>query len=336
MSATALILATALTLSPVSTTPVPIYFLGGTDATGTDTVTEGDINWLLDGYLTGARNVAYPRSSTDMDASVEIGADAVVDILDNADGPLRVAGVSQGALAIALAKSKIMARDEEDRPDADDVVFVAIGDPSSPTGIATRFAGLHVPSLEVTLRTAPDTPYDTVIVTSEYDGLADFPDRPWNLPATLNAVAGGFYLHSTSYGPDADLDAVPEENITETVNSLGGTTTTYLIEADHLPLLQPLRDLNVDERIVSAIEQPLKQIVDAGYSRNDAPAAEADTGLEARDRNGERKAERKAESGQARKGSRSDEDTDSDTDKPTKRARAERKADRQAGEAEAA
>lgn len=314
MSATALVLATALTLSP--TAPAPTYFLGGTDASGTATVTEADISWLLDGDLTGARNVPYPRSSTNMDASVDIGAAAIVDILDNADGPVRIAGVSQGALAIAAAKATIMARSEEDRPDADDVVFVAIADPSSSTGIATRFEGLHVPSLDVTLRTAPETPYDTIVVAAEYDGLADFPDRPWNLLATLNAVAGGFYLHSSSYGPDADLDAVPAGNITETVNSLGGTTTTYLLESEHLPLLQPLRDLKVDEQVVAAIEEPLKQIVDAGYSRNDPAATEADTGLQVRDR----REQRKAESEQTEKRTRPRDHTE----KPTTRPRVEK------------
>lgn len=122
----------------------------------------------------------------------------------------------------------------------------------------------------MTFLPAPETPYDTVIVTREYDGLADFPDRPLNILATLNAIAGVVYIHPISYGPDTDLAAIPDEDVTETVNSLGGKTTSYFVQNDRLPLLQPLRDLHVDERFVSAIEQPLKQLVDAGYSRNDA------------------------------------------------------------------
>jgi hypothetical protein len=276
MSAAATIVATALAFSPVNSAPPPTYFVGGTDFSGTGTVTEGDINWLLNGELTGAQNVPYPRSGTGMDASIDVGANAIVDILDEADGPVRIAGVSQGALAIASAKRKIMALDEADRPDADEVVFVAIGDPSSATGIGSRLPGLHVPYVGVTFTPAPETPYQTIIITREYDGLADFPDRPLNLIATLNALAGVVYVHPVSYGPDTDLDAIPEDDVTETVNSLGGRTTTYFVQNEHLPLLQPLRDMGVDERVVSAVEQPLKQIVDAGYSRNDGGQADTD------------------------------------------------------------
>lgn len=337
MSAAATVLATALVFSPVSAPPTPTYFLGGTDFSGTGTVTDGDINWLLDGYLTGAQNVTYPRAYTHMDASIDVGADAIVDILGNADGPVRIAGVSQGALAIADAKRALMALDEQDRPAADDVVFVAVGDPSSATGIGGRLPGLHVPFIGVTFLPAPDTPYDTIIVTREYDGLADFPDRPLNLIATLNALAGIVYVHPISYGPDADLSAIPDRDVTETVNSLGGTTTSYFIQNDRLPLLQPLRDLNVDERIVSAIEQPLKQIVDAGYSRNDAPAAEAnsdedDVERTVKKRAGERKAERNSTSDATQKRSRSDEHND----RPSKRARADKSADKPDHKAEAA
>ena len=278
MSATATLLATtALVFSPVSAAPPPTYFFGGTDFSGTGIVSEGDINWILNGHLTGAQNVPYPRSSTGMNASVGVGADAVVDILDAAEGPVRIAGISQGALAIAEAKRTLMARDEADRPDADEVTFLAIGDPSGPTGIGSRLPGLHVPYIDVTFQPAPETPYDTIIVAREYDGLADFPDRPLNLVATLNALAGIVYVHPVSYGPDTDLEAIPDEDVTETVNSLGGKTTSYFVQNDRLPLLQPLRDLNVDERLVAAIEQPLKQVVDAGYSRNDSGPAESES-----------------------------------------------------------
>jgi diacyltrehalose acyltransferase len=278
MSATATLLATtALVFSPVSAAPPPTYFLGGTDLSGTGIVTEGDINWILNGNLTGAQNVPYPRSSTGMNASVGVGADAIVDILDAAEGPVRIAGTSQGALAIAEAKRTLMARDEADRPDADEVTFLAIGDPSGPTGIGSRLPGLYVPYIDVTFQPAPETPYDTIIVTREYDGLADFPDRPLNFVATLNALAGIVYVHPVSYGPDTDLEAIPDEDVTETVNSLGGRTTSYFVQNDRLPLLQPLRDLNVDERLIAAIEQPLKQVVDAGYSRNDGRPGESES-----------------------------------------------------------
>jgi hypothetical protein len=107
-------------------------------------------------------------------------------------------------------------------------------------------------------------------VNREYDGWADFPDRPWNLVSTANAVLGIVFVHGQygELGP-IDLSTIPPKDITETVNSAGGKTTTYLAPTDKLPLVQVLRDLGVPESIVKSVEQPLKQIVDAGYSRND-------------------------------------------------------------------
>ena len=59
-------------------------------------------------------------------------------------------------------------------------------------------------------------------------------------------------------------------NITETVNSAGGTVTDILIPTAHLPLLQPLRDLGLNVfGHVDGLEAALRPIVDAGYSRND-------------------------------------------------------------------
>ncbi|ANW65348.1 hypothetical protein BCA37_18745 [Mycobacterium sp. djl-10] len=98
-----------------SPTPSPTYFLGGTDYTGTGIVTDADIARLLDGHLTGATNVPYPRAATGMDGSIAVGADTIVDIVDEAPEPMRIAGISQGAMAIA-AKRELMARDEADRP----------------------------------------------------------------------------------------------------------------------------------------------------------------------------------------------------------------------------
>jgi hypothetical protein len=313
MTATATLLATALVFSPVNATPPPTYFLGGTDFTGTGIVTDADIAWLLDGHLTGATNVPYPRAVTGMDGSIAVGADAIVDIADEAPAPVRIAGISQGAMAIAAAKRELMARDEADRPAPEDLTFVSIGDPTSPTGIGGRLPGLHIPFIDVTFTPAPETPYDTVVVTREYDGLADFPDRPLNLVSTLNAVAGVVYIHPTSYGPDTDLEEIPDEDVTETVNSLGGKTTTYFIQNDRLPLLQPLRDMKVDERIVEAIEKPLEQVVDAGYSRNDAkPAKDDDDSADEKDQKDEKKDDKRQD--EAEKPGKADT-TKSDTGK---------------------
>jgi hypothetical protein len=117
----------------------------------------------------------------------------------------------------------------------------------------------------------------------EYDGWADFPDRPWNLLSAFNAIAGSGVIPGFPSEHNAtittDLSQVPDSNITTTTNSAGGTTKTYLVPTPDLPMLRPLRDLGFPAAIVDALNALLKPIVDAGYSRNDpAPAVEsADT-----------------------------------------------------------
>jgi hypothetical protein len=67
----------------------------------------------------------------------------------------------------------------------------------------------------------------------------------------------------------ADLGQVPEKNITTTVNSLGGVTTTYLVPTPDLPMLRPLTTLGVPQDVVDSLEKGLRPIVDSGYARND-------------------------------------------------------------------
>jgi PE-PPE domain len=275
MSMTAVALTTALVFSPAPALPPATYVLGGTGLPGMS-MSEESIAGFMSGYLTGGRELPYPHSLIGMNASIDTGANAILHTIESTDGPVRIAGISQGALSISAAKSKIMALPEDQRPASDQLVFVTMGDPSSAGGLGGHFPGLYLPVLDVTFLLPPDTPYHTITVNREYDGFADFPDRPLNLLATANALAGIIYVHPY-YGDGIDLLEVPAGNITETTNGLGGKTTTYLVPTENLPLLQPLRDLDVDERIVEAIETPLKRIVDAGYARNDDTADVTDS-----------------------------------------------------------
>ena len=66
-----------------------------------------------------------------------------------------------------------------------------------------------------------------MVVNGEYDGWADFPDRPWNLVSLVNALLGIAYVHGgyETIPGGLDLSTVPPANITTSTNSLGGTTT---------------------------------------------------------------------------------------------------------------
>lgn len=242
---------------------------------GTDILSPGDspeaiVPSIFAGY--DVQPVDYAASPVDMDRSAREAAAAVGSAVDASDGKTIVAGFSQGAIAVAYEKQRLMALPPEQRPAAGELTFVTVGDPTGPQGIIRWLPG-RVPVIGVQPVDVPETPYDTVIVNREYDGWADFPDRPWNVISTVNAVMGIVYVHGRypELGP-IDLDAVPANNVTETTNSLGGKTTTYLVPTNKLPIVQPLRDLHVPEPIVQAIEAPLKQVVDAGYARNDANA----------------------------------------------------------------
>ncbi len=52
-------------------------------------------------------------------------------------------------------------------------------------------------------------------------------------------------------------------------NSLGGTTTTYMIPTPTLPLLMPLQHMGVPTPIVSGLNNVLTPIVNEGYSQYD-------------------------------------------------------------------
>jgi hypothetical protein len=69
-----------------------------------------------------------------------------------------------------------------------------------------------------------------IVVTNQYDGLSNFPDRPWHLLAVANAIVGASVYHNVpSYTQAFETvvnGQVPDEYVTTTVNAKGGVTTT--------------------------------------------------------------------------------------------------------------
>lgn len=169
-----------------------------------------------------------------------------------------VVGLSAGSLVADDELRKLLT--SPNAPDKSKLTFVVVADSSRIPFNKDRFD----PFLGYQYRTPPETKYDTVVVAAEYDGFADFPDRPWNIVAVANAIAGEIMTHVPSMF--TDLSTVPAQNITTTVNSLGGVTTRYFVPAAHLPLVQLLPFL-------ASQEAALRPIVDAGYARNDAKTA---------------------------------------------------------------
>lgn len=252
---------------------------------GTGSALVGDQGpWRLP-YTHGAPevNIVYPSSPVFMDWSVAYGAGSLHAAIVSMPEDKTAVGISQGGLVLAEVKRRLMALPESDRPASGELVFIGVGDPSNPQGGLLRHfpEGFRLPGFGVTVVKTPETPWNTIYITREYDGFADFPDRVHNLVAVANALVGIVYVHAQPGYASVDLDAVPGRDVTVTTNTLGGVTTSYLVRTERLPLLQPARDLGVPEKIVKHLEAALKPVVDAGYVRNDPPRTPALTAASA-------------------------------------------------------
>jgi len=194
----------------------------------------------------------------------------------SSSGPIVAVGLSEAAQLMDDELWRLAgqaATDPASAPPADQLSFVLLGDTNR--SLLGYLRGLHLPILDYTLPPVPETPYDVTVVAGEYDEFADSPDRPWNLLAVANAIAGSGYfpgfgsVHYDSLW--ADLSEVPQENITTSVNSQGGVTTTYIVPTPDLPLLRPLPGMGVPQQVVDTLNTALRPIVDLGYRRSAEP-----------------------------------------------------------------
>lgn len=173
-----------------------------------------------------------------------------------------VFGLSQGAVVLSRYKAA--------HPEGTGNTFVLVENPSRPNGgVMERFAGLHIPILNITFSGAtPDNGDTTVDVARQYDGWADFPTYPLNLLATANAIAGMILVHGqTQTGlTAADIEAAKSGG--NAYYQVHGDTTYYLIRTPLVPLLMPLKGI-VPDPILGAIDPVLRTFIEMGYDRTD-------------------------------------------------------------------
>ncbi len=175
-----------------------------------------------------------------------------------------VFGYSQSA---TIATNEISALMASGAPHPDDLSFVLIGDPNNPDGgLLSRFPGFYIPFLDVPFNgaTPPNSPYPTHIYTAQYDGIANAPRYPLNVLSDVNAVMGYFFVH----GNYPDLTAAQVANAVPLPTSPGytGSTQYYMLMAQDLPLVQPIRDIPYVGPPIADIFQPdLRVLVDLGY-----------------------------------------------------------------------
>ncbi len=234
---------------------------------------------LLGGALEGQErvNVNWPAQAGPMTgnadlslgASINIGITNLTAAIDTALGKLSrdtngtvingekvtVVGLSAGSLVVNEVLRNMIASDQ--LTDPDEISFVLVEDSSRQELIKDAS---YNRKFDYTYHLPPVVPHDVVVVTGEYDGMADLPDRWWNGLAVMNAMAGAIFVHvPVMY---ADLSTVPEQNITVDENIKGGTTTHYLVPTKVLPLVQ----LNPS---LKSREAELRAKIDKGYARND-------------------------------------------------------------------
>lgn len=183
-----------------------------------------------------------------------------------------VVGASQSAAIAGLEMRNLLALPDAERPTADQLSFLLLGDSANPNGgLLERFGDpslppLSLPSLGITLTgaTPSDTPWDTTVYTLEYDGFADYPRYPINLLADLNAVLGVALVHST-------YPSLPISQLADTVElavspDYDGHTRYFMIPAETLPLLAPLQGLPVlGQPLVDLLQPALRVLVNLGY-----------------------------------------------------------------------
>lgn len=214
----------------------------------------------------------WPATSlTDIsfDTSVARGLLSLNNAVLNTPGEKIVVGYSQSANIATREKRNLAELRAQGAavPSPDELSFVFVANPNRPNGgILARFEGLYIPILGVSFDGAtPDDEYKTIDVARQYDLIADFPKYPLNLLADLNALMGYFYLHPNYGSSVIDLD---DPSTYQSYTS--GNTTYYLVHTEHLPLLQPLRDLGIPAPVIDLAEPTLRVLIELAYDRTPA------------------------------------------------------------------
>lgn len=205
------------------------------------------------------RRVNVPFPGKEFYSSVKVGTENLYSAVYDPQyaGPKTIGGVSEGAPAVMevlrrLEADRANTTDGKEPPPPSELNVAIYGSPSDHwTG---KLAGLPVPV----------TPYNIIIVSAEYDGIADFPDNPWNMLAVSNAIMGAAILHVKQ--SEFDIRNLDTYYTVET-NEAGGTTTTILIPTEVLPILQPMVAFKFDPDFVAKLDAKLRPKIDRAYDR---------------------------------------------------------------------
>jgi hypothetical protein len=213
-----------------------------------------------------------PFSLTSLRQSLKKGLAALQTDLEGDPDPV-VFGYSQGASVITLYKRRF--NEQYASPAPGQIVpkptYVMIGNPNRPNGgMWQAFYPLYIPIIDMPFIGA--TPTDTAgaqpgEITSydfvhQYDFFADFPNRPLNLVALVNAAFGALWGHG-DYHQISPNDAVLQDQV--------GDTAYYMLPQRRLPLLKPLQLIGIPDPILAVLDAPLRVLIENGYDRDISP-----------------------------------------------------------------
>lgn len=228
-------------------------------------------NRSQDGYV----DVLYPRSAWPVTGittptfndSTLIGRNELYRLVQTTPGVKVAYGYSQGSTVVTRLIQDMNSGKVTDMPAPDELSFVLIANPDRPNGgFLSRVPGIYLPIVDITwFGATPETDYKTIDVARQYDGWADFPEDPLNLLAVANAIMGIKYLH----GAYDSINLDDPKNIVR----VSGNTTYITIPTEHLPLLQPWRDIatkagRTETPVLDAIEPVLRTIIESAYDRS--------------------------------------------------------------------
>ncbi|WP_099037276.1 PE-PPE domain-containing protein [Mycobacterium neglectum] len=247
-----------------------------------------------------------PNLSCDtFNVSVAKGVQNLKTAADATTGDFVIAGYSQGARVVSIAKMHYINGDWVGQtPDA----FVFIGNPNRPNGgLLSRLGFLHyIPILNVTTGqptpTGSTTAFPDGIPTEDWairwEGIADWPTFLLNPLAVANSILGFSYDHGTylAWNEDSDPGETPAGYTIEEWEALTtypllnpgivnyqeyGDTKYYTITPKVLPLVRPLHLIPlIGKPIADLLEPALRVIIEeTGYARGIPFGAPIGTGF---------------------------------------------------------
>jgi hypothetical protein len=224
--------------------------------------------------------------SQTFDDSVAEGVLDLQDAIDaNTPNPgdrVIIVGYSQSARIVTIAKRNFIENYNPDDPDATPIAgFDLLSNPGKANGgILQRYKFFGtIPFFGITFdgdtpTNGPKNPDGSFVaptkdITFLYDGISDHPVWALNLLALANALAGYIYLHGETPSADADL----------LYQGSAGDTDYYVIDSGIVPILRPLGSLGVPHFVLSALNEPVKVMIETAFRRDLGPGVPVQASL---------------------------------------------------------